>query len=135
MSELPERAKDRGHLAELLFAVEAKRRGFVVLTTGGDNAAFDVVLYTPNGNFLKVQIKSCLQKERTRDRHTFSVKRGGLHHHRTYQASEIDIMALYAFDVEEWHFIPVSQIGTKKTIKIDKAGRFDRYKNNWEVFS
>lgn len=133
--DLPERAKDRGHLAELLFAVEAKRRGYVVLTTGGDNAAFDLVLYTPDGNFVKVQVKSCLGKEKTRDRHTFSVKRGGEKQHRIYKASEIDVMALYSYDNQQWYFIPIAEIGTKKTIKIDNGGRFEKFRNAWNIFN
>jgi hypothetical protein len=130
---LPENAKDRGHLAELIFALEAKKRGFIVLTPGGDNCAMDIVLYK-NGKFSKVQVKSCRNKEPNRDRYTFTTKRGGPRLHRAYDRDDVDFLALYSFDAEEFHFIPVDVVGNNHTIKIDSAGRYEQFKNNWTVF-
>lgn len=130
--ELP--AKDRGRLAELLLEIEARKRGFIVLTPGGDNAAFDLVMLSPSGRFYKMQVKSAIHKEANRDRYTFTTKRGGsAATYRAYKAEEIDFLALYAFPDNEWHFVPVEKAGGH-TIKIDAGGKFSQYKDNWSQF-
>lgn len=132
MSDLPESHKDRGHLAELLFAAEAAKRGYTVLTPGGDNSPFDVVLY--NGKrFIKVQIKSCLKKESERDRYTFTIKQGGANTHRAY--TDIDAFGLYNFEKKEWHLVPLDVVAGETTLKIDSSGRFDQYRENWTLFN
>lgn len=131
MSDLPESPKDRGHLAELVFAAEAAKRGYTVLTPGGDNSPFDIVLY--NGKrFIRVQIKSCLKKEADRDRYTFTIKQGGPNTHRAYV--DIDVFGLYSFATKEWFLVPLDVVPGETTIKIDSSGRFDQYKENWTIF-
>lgn len=132
--DLPETAKGRGHLAELLFAAEGAKRGNIVLTPGGDNCPFDVVLYTPTGKFFRVQVKSCLKKEEGRSRYTFTIKRGGTNHHRSYEEKDVDILACYSFAEEVWYLVPVVAVLNETTIKIDSSGRFDQYKENWNLF-
>lgn len=134
MSDLPETHKDRGHLAELLFAAEATKRGHKVLLPGGDNCAFDVVVYNKNHRFIRVQIKSCLKKEEGRDRYTFTIKRGGTHNHREYEAVDVDLFGLYCFETSTWHIVPVADVIGETTIKIDSAGKFEHYKENWAYF-
>ena len=134
MLELPAAPKDRGHIAELSFALEAKKRGFTVLTTGGDNAPFDVVLYKDN-KFHRVQVKSCLKQEPKRTRWTFTVKFGGKHQSRAYRKHDVDFIALYAFDADWWYIIPTEVVAEAISIKIDSKGLFDIFKNNWTVFN
>lgn len=132
--DLPETHKGRGHLAELLFAAEGARRGHIVLTPGGDNCAFDVVLYNKDGKFFRVQVKSCLKKEEGRDRYTFTIKRGGMGHHRTYETKDVDALALYSFSEETWFVVPMADVVHLKSIKIDSKGEFEQYRENWSYF-
>lgn len=131
---LPASSKARGFLAELILGVEAQKRGLVVLTPGGDNEIFDLVILNGCGRFIKVQVKSCLQKEPGRDRHNFTCKKGGKKQQRTYNKQDIDILALYAFDTEVWHFVPVEVIGTDSQVKIDNGGKYDIFRDNWDIF-
>lgn len=131
---LPEDAKERGYLAELIFAVEAKKNGLTVLTPGGDSAPFDAVVYNSQGRFIKVQIKSCLQREPGRDRHNYTCKRGGPRLARAYEQKDVDMLGLYAFDTNVWHFIPIEQVAGESQIKIDAGGKFDIFRENWNQF-
>jgi hypothetical protein len=134
MPDVPETSKDRGHLAELIFAVGARRRDHIVCTPGGDNAPFDVVLFNAGGRFIRVQIKSCLKREEGRDRHTWTVKKGGPKKARAYGKQDVDVMALYAYDEDAWWFIPIEALGLEPHIKIDESSPFCQYKNCWDVF-
>lgn len=134
MLELPAAAKDRGHIAELTFALEAKRRGFTVLTTGGDNAPFDVVLYKDN-KFHRVQIKSCLKREPNRERWNFTVKYGSHNSNKAYKKHDVDFIALHAFDAGFWYFLPTEVLADLTTVKIDKSGQYDIFKENWTIFN
>ncbi len=134
MPDLPEAAKDRGHLAELMFALEAKKRGHIICTPGGDNCPFDVVLYNTVGRFIRVQVKSCLRKEPGRTRHSFTVKKGGKNKQSAYHKEDIDVLALYTYDEDVWFFVPIEVVGLDTTVKIEPGGKYDIFRGNWDIF-
>lgn len=125
-------AKDRGAVAVLKFAAEAKLRGFLVLTESSDNAPFDVVLYKPNcrASFIKVQVKSCLKAER--GKWHFMIKHGGGKAFRPYTREEVDIFALHSFDTNDWWLIDVSSTEDKKKLTLDTRSQF---LSNWELLN
>lgn len=134
MPEIPEASKDRGFLAEMMFALDAKKNGHSVCTPVGDNDPFDVVLYNPAGRFIRVQIKSCLKKEPGRTRHIWTVKKGGPKTARPYSKQDIDVLALYAYDENAWWFIPIETIGLDVSVKIDDNSALNQFKDNWDIF-
>lgn len=128
---MPASAKERGHTAVLKLACAAVARGYVVLRPEGDNDAFDIVLMPSLNKFLKVQVKSTTRT--SRKGHSFMIKRGGKKNLRSYTTDEIDFFALYAFDSDEWHFIPTTEVGHKQHIRVGPRTDWERWRNNWEV--
>lgn len=132
MDELPKDAKSRGQLAELMFAVEARKRGLQVLTTLNESAVFDLVILNSNGKFFKVQVKSALHEDRKR--HTFTLKQGTPKTRRGYHADQIDVVACFCFDSNDWYLIPITEVAGDQTVKISPGSKHYKYLDGWETF-
>lgn len=127
---VPTNQKDRGHIAVLKLAVEAESRGLVTLLPSGDNRPYDLVITPDNNKFIRVQVKSCWKRDHRR-RHSFVIGYGSDHKHQ-YDRRTVDIIALYAFDTDEWYILPVEETVGVKNLHVGKDSRWLAFKNNWE---
>jgi hypothetical protein len=127
-------ASERGHLAELLFKVEALRRGLKVCEPAANTYPYDNVV--DNGRTLwRVQVKFT-SYERAQDVFlascTHALKRRG------YDASEIDFLAVYLAPVEIWYIVPVAAAGGRKSLELygpnrRESGIFAAYYEAWHL--
>lgn len=126
-------SKDRGHLASLRLVLQVQLRNLTALWPEGDNQPYDLVVTPDSQKFIKIQVKSCLKQD-VQKRHGFIVKRGA-NHSKTYTKKLVDIIALYAFDTEDWYFIPIEKIEGLTSIHTGGNSKWEGYKNNWEIFN
>ena len=126
---LPTSAKERGEVAELLFAAKAASLGFTVLQPYGQTRPFDLVVEF-EGRMARVQVKSRWTPARA--------PRGyevGLHGcHRPYRVGDLDFIAAYVAPIDTWYIIPFAEIPTKTTVCIPRArekSKYSKYKEAW----
>lgn len=128
----PASSKDRGHLATLQLVVEVQKRDWLALWPEGDNAPYDIMVEPEPGKFIRVQVKSCREMD-AKGRHSYVIGHGSDHTKR-YSKKTVDIMALYAFDTNEWYFVPVEKTYGYSNLHISQKGKWAAFKNNWGAF-
>jgi hypothetical protein len=98
----------QGDFAELLFMQHAILHGYEVMFPFSKNSAFDVVLYTVQRGFLRVQVRStgyCGQH----DRFGMSILYG-LDKKKRFTPELVDCIAVYIVPHHAWYIIPASQL-------------------------
>lgn len=121
---------DTGSLAELLFDVAAREHGFEVLVSLAP-LAFDRVVWKAGNKLLKIQIKSCKGKDKSRDRYGFRTTRSLDRY--SYTNEQVDFFAFYLFDTKDWFIVPFSEIGNMKVLKLTPTSPFQKYKNRFDL--
>lgn len=121
---------DTGYLAEILFEAEARKNGFEVLVSLAP-LPFDRVVWKPGNKFLKIQIKSCRGKDKTRDRYGFRTTRSLDRY--SYTKEQVDFFAFYIFDTNDWFIVPFEEIGGMKVLKLTPTSPFQKFKNKFDL--
>ena len=93
--------KERGEWVELLFMVEAMRRGYKLLKPWGDSQPFDVALFF-GSRIVRVQVKSTSYRVSTGYRCQFQTN----FHGRQYTLAQLDFFAGYVLPQKTWYLIP-----------------------------
>lgn len=124
---------ERGAISELIFRVEARKRGYHSLKFE-EGAPIDVVIYnTVTGRFFKVQVKSC-EKREERGTFRFHTETGrGLNRAR-YSVKDVDVFACYVFETEEWFLIPSVEAVKQSMIRLHEQHELYKHKNDWSIF-
>jgi hypothetical protein len=136
--------KHRGDIYEMLFMIEASKRGFGVAKPIGENERYDVILDRGRRRMWRVQVKGsgCVR------RNGFSVRtcrrRGGKL--VPYTPKQIDFLAaVYSGDrthgQQIWYLIPVRALGGRLNITLYPFGtkydypvlRFEKYREAWRL--
>ena len=129
MNSAPERLKDckqRGEWAELCFMARATEEGLLVSSPYGASARYDVGIEY-QGRHHRVQVKSCQYRRRG---HSFVV-----HVHRAnnqpYDAGDIDFLAAYLIQVNQWYILPAERLlaipGPVRDLHITPGGTKQRW--------
>ena len=124
--------KQRGDWAELTFMARAAREGLLVSRPFGE-CRYDVgVEY--NGNHKRVQVKSSLHRRRNRSYclHVRTTQR------QPYHPSDIDFLAAYLIQVDQWYILPVEQLWTPNgpisALHITPEGKQQKWKDYKEAW-
>lgn len=131
-----------GEIAELRFALEARRRGLMVskpLTT----ARYDLVV-DGGGRLSRVQVKAISKPEYGNTYHCHLTR--GLGSRSRYKANEIDFFALYLVTADLWYFVPSALVVGSCVLRIDPnrgprvAGTkplldYPKFKGAWNLFA
>lgn len=122
--------KKAGETAECYFDYLAMTQGMVVSAPRGDSAPYDRITEF-NGKLSKVQIKMRSSFGEVKQKsYVVSVSKndGSL-----YKPEEVDVVAIHLRNEDIWYFIPIKL--TSKRMRINPVkDRFDKYKNNWDIF-
>src|SRR5688572_1819633 len=106
--------KKKGTLGETRIAVEFARLGYPVFRELGDLSRIDQIVELPDGRLVKVQVK-CLKSRKgavVLDR-----EKRGPGYRFSYQAGDVDVFAVYAYDWDEVFFVPASLlVATGRTL-------------------
>lgn len=122
--------KKAGETAECYFDYLAMSQGMVVSQPRGDSAPYDRITEF-GGKLTKVQIKmrSSFGEVKQKSYVVAVSKNDG----SMYKPEEVDIVAIHLRNENIWYFIPISLVS--KRIRINPIkDRFDKYKNNWDIF-
>jgi hypothetical protein len=101
----------RGDLAELMFCVEARKRGYWVKWMQGNCKGYDVILERDGMRPMFVQVK-----------HLFRQKHKGCHQYkvpntagrsRVYSLTAYDVLACYLWDRDQWVFYMRKELGAR----------------------
>lgn len=121
--------KLRGEWAELRFMVKAAEHGLQVTKPWGETSRYDFVVEHA-GNFVRVQVKSTMFKDRGGYSCTVRGSRG------PYKDNAFDFVAAYLIPEDTWYLIPAEKIRGQGSVALYpklKASKYDRYKEAWEL--
>jgi hypothetical protein len=122
--------KKSGETAECYFDYLAMVQGLVVSEPRGDSAPYDRIV-EKDGKLFKVQIKMRSSHNKVKQKNYLVAinKADG----SPYTPKEVDIVAIHLRNEDYWYFIPIKFITKRLRINPVKD-KFDKYKNNWNVF-
>ena len=129
---LPRHPKERGEVAEVLFAAKAASLGFTILQPLGQSRPYDLVVEF-DGKLTRVQVKSSWRLGQYRAYH-FPVGTW----HRRYRAKDVDIIAAYVAPRRTWYIIPLRAILPRRNVRIaekEEISRYWKYREAWEVLT
>lgn len=120
----------KGDLTEAIVIAELKRRSIPVSLPFGDNERYDLVVETPDGALLRVQVKTGWQSEgkiefHTRSQHTNS--KGNTY--KPYD-DDIDYFLVYCHELETLHFIHEDEFEGSISLRIEEPEMENR-RINW----
>ncbi len=107
--------KVRADIAELLFCIEARKRGYRVRLLGGFCQGYDVILERDDMRPLFIQVKhGFLVSDGRQNRRcqSYSIHNTG-GSGRTYGPHSYDILAFYMWDREQWLFFRRCEFGNR----------------------
>jgi hypothetical protein len=115
----------RGAVAESIVVTRALERGRDVLVpVRGLTPPYDITVRGVDGDFHKVQIK----RLHTRVRGSSRTLRANITDSKgnAYSSSDVDIIAVVDVDTHRVWFLPLSELGTQKTVSLT-SGKYDRW--------
>lgn len=120
----------KGELTEAIVIAELKRRSIPVSLPFGDNERYDLVVETPEGALLRVQVKTGWLSEgkiefHTRSQHTNS--KGNTY--KPYDG-EIDDFLVYCHELETLHFIHEDEFEGSISLRVE-APEMENRRINW----
>lgn len=132
--------QQRGDIAEWLFCIAARERGYRVRHLGGGCKGYDVILERDGLRPMFVQVKHTLLRTNDGSRfYRISNNVAG----KTYDLSAYDILAVYMWDRGDWVFFTRSELGdrgstsyTPPELRMRQARSHacdNRAPNNWEL--
>ena len=124
-------AKQRGELVEMMFMVQASRRGLIVAKPYGDSRRYDFI--TDAGKRLRrVQVKSTSH----RTGRGYCVNATARRHARSvYTAADIDFLIAYVIPRDVWYVVPVADLRSS-TFRVypdgcRRGGLYEQYRESW----
>jgi len=121
--------KLKGELAEAKFLTEALSKGFIVSKPFGDSCEYDFII-DYNGKLNKIQIKSIWTLSESKDRYTTKIG-------KTTKKIKYDLVDFCGiFVLNTWYFIPIKEVDGINVCVYphrDSNGKYEAYKNNWQI--
>jgi hypothetical protein len=109
--------------------------GFIVSKPFGEDARYDFVV-DRKGKLYRVQVKGTNAAVNAKGDRYKLFSAYGCKPQKNYCANDIDYIAGYIAPLNLWYIIPVSAIGTSKSINIfpnDPNCQFAKYKSLWDM--
>ena len=122
---------NHGHIYEMLFWIEATKRGFIVSKPHGDSASYDFVVDW-RGKLKRVQVKHYNGEPKNGKHYKITLKRIRKGEISQYKKEDCDYIAIHISD--DWFIIPV-EIPNSINICITPKGKskYNQYKNRWDL--
>jgi hypothetical protein len=124
-------SKRRGEVAELAFMHKAADLGFAVTKPYGDSEPYDFIL-DAGQRLWRVQVRSTSAPGGLRGYFLRTVHGCGGGRRMPYDASQIDFLVAYVIPYSAWYVIPISFVGSRRTINLYPNKPKSRAK--WEKF-
>lgn len=124
-------AKLRGELVEMMFMVQASRRGLIVAKPYGDSRRYDFI--TDAGKRLRrVQVKSTSHRTGRGYCVNATLRR---HARAIYSAQDIDFLIAYVIPRDVWYVVPVAELRAS-TFRVypdgcKRGGLYEQYRESW----
>jgi hypothetical protein len=127
--------KRRGQVAELAFMHKAAELGFAVTKPYGDTEPYDVILDAGH-RLWRVQVRSTSAPGGRRGYCIRAVHGCGRSRRMPYDPAQVDFIAAYVIPYRAWYVIPVSLLGSRRTINLypDKPrsrAQFEKFREAW----
>lgn len=124
-------SKDKGNIGEAIILGEFVKRNIQVSIPFGDNARYDLVADF-NGKLNKIQVKYCNQKISENNSISCpcsSSKNHTTNKHLSSYENDVDYIAFYLVEWDCSLLVPISIIGTRKTIVFRKTKPLNNQSN------
>ena len=134
--------KLRADIAELLFCIEARKRGYEVKWMSGGCKGYDVILERDGVRPMFVQVKHTFLREQAQGGSWFYKIKNGVAG-KTYANNSYDVLAVYMWDRGEWVFYTRGELGNRsettytppelRKVATSKSACAPRDPNNWHL--
>lgn len=124
----------KGELTEAVVLAELARKEIPVSRPFGDNERYDVVVETPRGKLLKLQIKTGRLTDGTVVFKGFSMHTNSRGNVRKPYDGDVDYFAVYCHELEELYLVPEERVGSSMTLRVDPPKRPDPKINPAEAY-
>jgi hypothetical protein len=124
-----------GLVAEMQFACECAKRGWITLSPHNDIAPYDFVVDTGE-RLIKVQVKGTSVQEKKRKTFRLTTSRkDGKGNKVMYKEEDFDFYALYVEPKNTWYIVPINELKSKETrvIPEDTEHWMFPYEEAWEL--
>ncbi len=135
--------KKEGTIYELLFKVEALKRGLDVFSSEGDYSVIDLVALNPAGKCFRVQVKgtACVGSSEGSNRSPsvnkfkIAIDKGK---GNRLDATKVDVLACYIAPRDTWFLVPMIRADGLTNLAFflgeDSSSKWQPYRNNWDIF-
>lgn len=120
----------KGDLTEAIVIAELKRRSIPVSLPFGDNERYDLVIETPEGNLLRVQVKTGWLSEGKIEFHTSSQHTNSKGNTYKPYDGDIDYFLVYCHELETLHFIHEDEFEGSISLRVEEPAMENR-RINW----
>lgn len=125
----------KGDFTEAVVIAELKRRNISTALPFGDNERYDLVVETPDGSLVKLQIKTGWAADGVinfhgRSSHTNS--RGNVY--KPY-SGDVDYFAVYSHEYEELFLVPEDEVNSSKKLRVEEPDQPDPKINHAEEYT
>ena len=118
-------AHQKGELTEAAVLAELKHHGIPVLTPFGDNQRYDMVVETPAGELLTLQIKTGRLSNGVITFHTKSQHTNAEGNVYKYYDGEIDCFVVYVHELETLYLIYIDEFDRRISLRVENPDQPD----------
>ena len=118
-------AHQKGELTEAAVLAELKRHGIPVLTPFGDNQRYDMVVETPAGELLTLQIKTGRLSNGVITFHTKSQHTNAEGNVYKYYDGEIDCFVVYVHELETLYLVYINEFDRRISLRVEDPDQPD----------
>lgn len=125
----------KGDFTEAVVIAELKRRNIPTAFPFGDNERYDLVVETPDGSLVKLQIKTGWAADGVIDFHgrsSHANSRGNVY--KPY-VGDVDYFAVYSHEYEELFLVPEDEVNSSKKLRVEEPDQPDPKINRAEEYS
>lgn len=125
----------KGDFTEAVVIAELKRRNVSTALPFGDNERYDLVVETPDGSLVKLQIKTGWAADGVIDFHgrsSHTNSRGNVY--KPY-VGDVDYFAVYSHEYEELFLVPEDEVNSSKKLRVEEPEQPDPKINRAEEYS
>lgn len=124
----------KGDVTEAVVIAELKRRSIPVSLPFGDNERYDLVLETPAGRLLRIQVKTGRLTDGTVEFHGTSQQTNASGHVYKPYEGDVEYIVVYCHELDAMYLVGEAEFDQSLSLRVDEPAVANRLVNRAEAF-